>query len=180
MDPEQLSQINQLPSEKLKLVISHPRCIATLLECPHCSYIQQVTSGGIFLKKSRYSGSTIRIYSLSEDLSTLCWRDLVGKKSDCTYSVAIKSFEKVLFHDSLTGPSAKLGFSAADHGDAGEGEELKEDDEAVILLVGRKGSKSLHLKCVGGLSEEANVTLCQEWGRILRFAVARFNGTGMR
>ncbi len=140
-----------------------------------------MTSGGIFLKKSRYSGSTIRIYSLSDDLSTLCWRDLVGKKSDCTYSVAIKSFEKVLFHDSAAGPSVKLGLSGAEqHGDAGEGEELKEDDLTVLLLVGRKGSKSLHLKCVGALSEEANVTLCQEWGRILRFAVARLNGTGMR
>lgn len=107
----------------------------------------------------------------------------MGKKSDCTYSVAIKSFEKVLFHDSAavtTGPTVKLGFSGADHGDAGEGEELKEDDLTVILLVGRKGSKSLHLKCVGALSEEANVTLCQEWGRILRFAVARLNGTGLR
>ena len=76
-----------------------------------------MTSGGIFLKKSRYSGSTIRIYSLSDDLSTLCWRDLVGKKSDCTYSVAIKSFEKVLFHDSAAataaGPSVKSGFSGA-------------------------------------------------------------------
>ena len=109
----------------------------------------------------------------------------MGKKSDCTYSVAIKSFEKVLFHDSAAataaGPSVKLGLSGAEqHGDAGEGEELKEDDLTVILLVGRKGSKSLHLKCVGALSEEANVTLCQEWGRILRFAVARLNGTGMR
>ena len=142
-----------------------------------------MTSGGIFLKRSRYSGSTIRIYSLSEDLSTLCWRDLMGKKSDCTYSVAIKSFEKVLFHDSATGSpaSTSLGFHGLDHGDAADGEELiSESDVAVILLVGRKGSKSLHLKSVGALSEEANVTLCQEWGRILRFAVARLNGPGKR
>lgn len=114
----------------------------------------------------------------------------MGKKSDCTYSVAIKSFEKVLFHDSAVGPgppaSSGLGFHGEDHGDVGDGnangEELMggESDVAVILLVGRKGSKSLHLKSVGALSEEANVTLCQEWGRILRFAVARLNGPGKR
>ena len=80
MDPEQLSQINQLPPEKLKLVLSEPRILATAtLLINNAPAYKQVTSGGIFLKKSRYSGSTIRIYSLSDDLSTLCWRDLVGK-----------------------------------------------------------------------------------------------------
>ena len=118
-----------------------------------------MTSGGVFLKKGRFS-SSVRIYSISEDLGTLFWRNLEGKKSDCTFSVGFKSFESVTFNENIN------------YRNSIDNNTNKND---MIVLDGHRGSKSLRLRYVGALNEAANRVQQSQWGQILRLAVAKAN-----
>ena len=119
----------------------------------------QVTSGSVFLKKGRFS-SSVRIYSISEDLGTLFWRNLEGKKSDCTFSVAFKSFESVTFNENINYRNSS---------------DNNTNNNDMIVLDGHRGSKSLRLRYVGALNEAANRVQQSQWGQILRLAVAKAN-----
>ena len=119
----------------------------------------QVTSGSVFLKKGRFS-SSVRIYSISEDLGTLFWRNLEGKKSDCTFSVGFKSFESVTFNENINYRNSI---------------DNNTNNNDMIVLDGHRGSKSLRLRYVGALNEAANRVQQSQWGQILRLAVAKAN-----